>query len=592
MTISDIADVRSLVSYATVGQVDRVLRETSLNQGQIAQLLPMDAGNFTNALKDPSDTVVQKLDEVFAALHGELDRTGGLAALAVRLRRVETKNLMARIPPTWTRELLARPADDEFGVLTRASALLSILMAVPNRSQRVCRDYSDELETIVDQLILIGASPPSPRNMDALILLGSIADFAFDVVEERLHNALWSMPMGFRVWRAITTIVLRRIEAGGRSDRILRAWVEEQLNASEELRARSLFPARSLDLELAIAIPSSWSPHDNDWAARVLRSRVENTDATVRERGTAAFGLWERTMAPGGPDRGDTTQYLRTLIDQFEYEARDDDGGTATGLLWVSETLRHMIDSGQRVCNTWPDSTGTALLVVKDAVRRLDEPAPDGYSVPPRIREATRFLAEHAILQNGGVQRRQAIDALSAGSWTEAMTDVLASVLADDRSESWLRCRALFACSLLQERSREVETVLWQAFEETRRQLLSYGDHPPRGVVSEMHAVLFACGDCFGVPGAESQARRLRGRVNGMLDELMERSLHNPDLYRVARAAAYLVMVTAQTGDEVSHEFMRRLDSHPDPTTAALSAWALRQRFDQRGNVHPLYDAR
>ncbi|MGW3812089.1 hypothetical protein [Micromonospora sp. NPDC005113] len=71
-------------------------------------------------------------------------------------------------------------------------------------------------------------------------------------------------------------------------------WVAEQLNSCERLRKHSLYPARSLDLELAITIPKVWSPPERDWAGERLRSRANDPNATLREPGTAAFVLWER----------------------------------------------------------------------------------------------------------------------------------------------------------------------------------------------------------------------------------------------------------------------------------------------------------
>jgi hypothetical protein len=588
--IKDIDNAAQLVSYAAVAQVEQVRRATGLSQEQIGNLLVKykDPSNFSTALKNPPNGLLQNLDEVFAALHPELDRTGGLSALAVRLRRVETRDgLTARIPPMWTRELLARPSDDEFEVLTQASAVLSILLAVPGRGREVCDRYRDELEEIVDRLILIGASPPTPRNIDALILLGSIAVFAFDVVEDSLNKALRGMPLGFRVWRAVTTVVrLRLSQEGVHSNSDLQDWVRTQLDAAEDLRVASLYPARSLDLELAVAVPPEWSPPGDDWVGRVLRTRAENTKATVRERGTAALGLWERAVKHGQQDRVDVENHLRELIDCFRSEA-EDVGDVAIGLRWVATTLQYVVDTGRAVCNRWPETDDPCLRVARDAAKSLDDRTAD--AVPERILKSTKLLVEHALLQNAGVYRRQAIDTLSAGSWTAPVSQAFDRALTHDDSEPWLRCRALFAIGFLQERQPSIERILKLACQRAKRRLDSRADDPPRGAISEMHAALFACGDCFGVPGAESQARRLRTALNGMLHELLARSRDMPALNRVAHAATYFVTVTAQTRDGTSQQILENLEDHPDLTTSSLSKWALEHRFDSKGNVRPLH---
>src|SRR4029453_1329128 len=85
--------------------------------------------------------------------------------------------------------------------------------------------------------------------------------------------------------------------------------------------------ARSLDLELAIAIPGSWTTPTNDWAAQLLVQRASDPGANLRERGTAAFGLWERAFTGAGnaSDRpakeAQARRQIATIIKDLESEA-------------------------------------------------------------------------------------------------------------------------------------------------------------------------------------------------------------------------------------------------------------------------------
>ena len=64
-----------------------------------------------------------------------------------------------------------------------------------------------------------------------------------------------------------------------------------------------MYAGRSLDLELAISVPAEWSPPDDDWVGETPLERAWNNNATIRERGTAAMGLWQRAMTCGPADR-------------------------------------------------------------------------------------------------------------------------------------------------------------------------------------------------------------------------------------------------------------------------------------------------
>ena len=40
-------------------------------------------------------------------------------------------------------------------------------------------------------------------------------------------------------------------------------------------------------------------PAKDDWVSQALLARARNNEATIRERGTAAMGLWQRALAEG-----------------------------------------------------------------------------------------------------------------------------------------------------------------------------------------------------------------------------------------------------------------------------------------------------
>jgi hypothetical protein len=176
--------------------------------------------------------------------------------------------------------------------------------------------YDQELAMLVRRLILISVAPPAAKNIDAQIMLGILASYAFDSTRQLLDLELRASPLGFRVWRAITELVkLSREEDYGTN--VLKPWVRQLIRDSEGLRQTSLYPGRSLDLELAITIPAAWSPPGQDWAGKALLTRARNVEATLRERGTAAMGLWERAIREKRADLADTEVQLRDLITEF-----------------------------------------------------------------------------------------------------------------------------------------------------------------------------------------------------------------------------------------------------------------------------------
>ncbi|MFI7487751.1 hypothetical protein ACIBXA_05135 [Micromonospora echinaurantiaca] len=585
----DITQPSQLLHYAAAAQLEQVRAATAITNDQVAQYMKVDKGTFSRMLRDLSDPErLRQLDDIILTVVPELDRTGGLSSLAVRLRRMDIGIAASAMPAHRRRRMLKRPPVDELDVLAKASTLLFKIRRVPGLAKQVCERNAAELDDVVQRLILIGAAPPTPDNVDALILLGSLAgvtDFAFQVIEHSLERALANHPLGFRMWRAVTTIV-RLNDANPYSVQSIKPWVQAQLEAAEERRERSLFPARSLDLELAIAIPPHWSePGEENWADDVLRRRADNTRATVRERGTAAMGLWERAVRLGDDDHlVRTERYLRQLIKSYREEV---DGGDAlAGLGWVATALEQALNGGEAVPTGWSGGDEPCLGVVRSAVATLET----GF-LPPAILRSTQYLVEQALLQNAGQHRRNALDTLLAGGYTKPVINALNKALTHQQSEEWLRCRALFAISFLQDRERGTEQILNRACERAKYHFdwhLRQSNGVPRGVVSEMHAALFAIGDCFGAVGAEEPARRLRNRLNPQLEDLLEKSAADASLHRVARAAAYLVAVTAEGGDGTSRPLLERVVHHPDRATAELGEWALR-RFE-KDKVKPLHE--
>src|SRR5262249_35681229 len=198
-------------------------------------------------------------------------------------------------------------------------------------------------DAVVKRLILVGVSPPTPHSVEALILLGSLASHAFDEARHSLDNALRNEPFGFRVWRGITSIV--HTSMVGRPNHFpdrLSVWIQRQLKDAPKLRVDSLYPARSLDLELAITIPPEWTGKGPDWADEALRARVGLAGATGRERATAALGLWERALnRQSAASRITVKRYLRELVSQFRGMggASPTVDHPAAELQWVADTV-------------------------------------------------------------------------------------------------------------------------------------------------------------------------------------------------------------------------------------------------------------
>jgi hypothetical protein len=535
-----------------------------------------------------------RFDGAAITLAPDLAVRGGLVSLAARLRGVEISEV--RYPPAWTRELLQTRPVEAVGVLAQASALLSAFETAHTEAGRVALQYKDELAAVVDRLIKVGVAPPTARSVEALLLLGSLSHYAFNVVSEKLAAELRGT-LGFRVWRAVTKVVRLRDTTGREGHlptRNLPDWVRLQLADAEVLRAESLYPARSLDLELALNVPPAWSTPDNDWIGRLLLERAKNGEATVRERGTAALGLWERAVEQMRTE--DVRRELEVLVRDFEAEASQKE--TATGLRWVAACLKQNMRSGKDVCTVWPEIDVRCLSVTRKAMCALD--------VPDSIADGTRVLLEHSILQNAGVHRRRVIDTLRVGGWTEQATRVLGRVVEDPDSEAWLRCRALFAIGFLQERGTGVQAILKRACELARARLAL--PEPPRAQVSEVHAALFAIGDCFGAEGAQEGAKWIRRKLNEprrdlgafppteaeqpcLLRDLVDISKGKKALYPIARAAAYMVAFTAAkptddpAEDDHSDALLAELEKHDDMATQKVATLGSKRLNDLRHDL-------
>jgi hypothetical protein len=611
----DVADITSsaqLLRYAAAGQLEQLRRQRpDLTQGDIGKgagfgANQRSAGSALSAALRREFTAAQlsKMDDILGALlvpAPDMEGTGGLSSLDLRLsadrgRTVRGTSLAVHVPPSWTRGILKDPPPGEAGVLIQASALLSAFTAAsqmdkPGISVAGVRDrYRNELEQLVRRLILIYVAPPTSVNNDAQIMLGCLASYAFEQMKGRLEAELQYSPLGFRVWRAITKLVT--FSEPEHAD-ALKAWVRRLVGYSEALRKRSLYAGRSLDLELAITVPPSWSPPEDDWVGQALRARMWNNDATIRERGTAAMGLWQRAIEQERPNLKDTEEDLRRLINTFREPSTRPDA--AAGLRWVAATLEHVIEKQARVCNEWPDIGEPWFQHVQQAADELNHAA-----IPDHLLAGTKNLFRHMILQNAGVYRRQAIETVITSGWTEPIAWALEALLRKEENEAWLRIRAEFALGFLQRPSRQVEGALTKAcldaFERLNLGGIPHDVPPPRSHVTEVHSALFAVGDCFGVTGAEERARTARETLRDVLTKLADMAGDRAKiLRRAARAAAYVLTVTAQPSEprekDLSQELLEKLSRHPDPVTAHLSQWTLSFRFVPDGTVRPLLAA-
>jgi hypothetical protein len=604
--VDDVSSSEQLLRYALAGQL-ALLEERGYKQGEIAVGAGLgrdsrSAGSaISRALQNgPRPQDLPGLDEIIGTLNPDLDDTGTLSSLALRLSAgrpgtIVASPLAARVPPSWTRKILADQPSDEIEVLLQASALLSEFMAAGKMGTAntiTIRDrYREELKLLIRRLILISAAPPTSRNHDAQILLGMLGGYALEPVMDPLDSQLRYSPMGFRVWRAITKLV--RVAEDSKHSDTLKNWVRQLTADSGKLRHYSLYPGRSLDLELAITVPADWSPPGDDWATEALLARARDKDATLRERSTAAMGLWQRAAGQGRTEQKQARENLHQLIAEFKDPTTRPD--IRSGLQWLAVTLEYVMGAEAEVCNEWPDVDEDWFRHVQAAAADLDK-----HGIPEHLLTGTKNLFRHMILQNAGVHRREAIETVVTSGWTEPVAMALGSLLRAEQNETWLRIRAEFALGFLQRhRDLSVEADLINACEHAYRNVQrgeTASERVPRAHLTEMHASLFAVGDCFGVAGAGDQARKVRERLRQILTDLANAEGERAKrLRRPARAAAYLLTATAQPAvdgrKDLSQELLEKMSHYPDAPTARLSRWALSFRFDPDGEIRPFLAA-
>jgi hypothetical protein len=603
--VEEIDNSDRLICYATAGQLSWLQDKYSdASQARVAYAAGMgsslaNAGSVLSAaLKDHlTSSQLLKLDGVIGALLTDMDGTGGLCSLALRLsaaHREATKDnsLITRVPTSWLGKILADPPGGDAGVLLQASALVAAFQAASKmpasrtKIQAIRNEYSQHIDDLVERLIYVGIGPPTARNYDAQNLLGMLSGYAFnEQMQRRLDSQLRESPLGFRVWRAVTKLVMLNGESSHSGP--LKGWVRGLVQDAEDLRSSSIYPGRSLDLELAITVPASWPSPNADWVAEALLRRAKSAEATIRERGTAVMGLWQRALNGEQSELAAVRAELNELIDEFmDPDTRPD---AAAGLQWIAVTLKDVMDREAIVCNTWPAVDAPWFRNVEAATRVIDRAF-----IPDHLRAGAKILFQQMLLQNAGVYRRHAIETVVTSCWAEPVIKALRHLLRVE-TESWLRIRALFALSFLQ-RPDLVENDLVEGcktayanLELDKRPTIQ----PPRTRITEMHAALFAVGDCFGVVSAEDIAGRVRKQLEAILTALAGEK--DSDLYRVVRAVAYALIFTAQPRKgrrkDFSHDLLEKLQDHPDREVARLSSWALGFRFAPDGQIRPLLAA-
>jgi hypothetical protein len=611
--ITDISSADQLLRYAAAGQL-LPLEENGYTHERIAVgaglgSLPRSAGPVLATALRSRFTAKQLsgLDEIIGALAPELDRAGRLSSLAVRLSadqradngeshaaRFRETVLPLRVPPSWTRRMLASHPATETGVLMDASGVLSEFVAAGRMGQPgaiggLRRRHATDLDGLTRRLILLSSGPPTWRNYEAQTLLGMLASYAFDQVRDSLERKLRYSPLGFRIWRAVTRLVQFSEDEPRTED--IRDWVRELLRDSGGLRKRSLHAGSSYDLELALTVPLAWSPPGDDWVGEALRRRARDPEVTLRERGTAVMGLWQRAVTVGHPDLTDIETELRELIADFK--AADSRPDARLGLQWIAATLEHVIDMRTAVCNDWPDVDEPWYRHVRNAADELGKGG-----IPGHLLAGTKNLFLHMILQNAGMYRRHAIETVVTSGLNRPVAAALVSLLRNETQEAWLRVRVQAALGFMQRNDVSAQTDLTRACLQAHRKLASAASlqPPERAITTEVHASLFAVADCFGAATGGTRGRDARELLRPALTGLAEaKGDHAAILRRPTRAAAYLLALTAQPRlngkKDLSEELLERLASHPDPVTRRLSSWVLSFRFADDGTVRPLLAA-
>jgi hypothetical protein len=306
----------------------------------------------------------------------------------------------------------------------------------------------------------------------------------------------------------------------------------------------------------------------------------------------AAMGLWQRAVNGDRTNLKNTEDRLQQLITEFKDPKTRTDA--PAGLRWAAATLERIMEQeDDPVCNDWPNPGEAWFDHVQEAAEELE-------GIPDHLLPGTRNLFRHMILQNAGVYRRQAIETVAASGWSAPVADALGALLEKEKDEAWLRIRAQFALGYLMRTDWQVARVLtdscMDAYKTLKLDQLPDDASPPRQDVTQMHATLFAIGDCFGAAGAEQRAGDVREKLRPILIALANTEGDRARfLRRPVRAAAYLLTVTAQPREgkkpDLSEELLERLKDHRDVVTRRLSEWALSFRFTSDGLVRPLLTA-
>jgi hypothetical protein len=611
--VTEISSASELIRYAAAGQL-QLLMDQGYTQERIAYGAGLgstfrSAGPVlaTSLRSGFSFKQLHGLDEIVGALAPELDRAGQLSSLAFRLladQRPENRGsqavrpgeptLTTSIPPSWTRRMLGDPAVSEIEVLTQAAGLLAEFatagrLGQPGAVSTLRSRYGRDLELLSRRLTLASVGPPTWRSYEAQTLLGMLAVHTFDQVKDPLERTLRYSPVGFRVWRAITRFV--KLSEDGAHTEPVREWVYELLRDAGELRKRSLHAGSGYDLELALAVPPAWSGPGDDWVAEVLRARLSDHEATLRERGTAAMGLWQRALTEERPDLKDLESELRDLIADFK--AADSRPDARAGLRWIAATLESVIDERKPVCDRWPEVDEPWYRHVQQASAELDR-----VGIPTHLVAGTKRLFLHMVLQNAGMYRRHAIETVVASGLNRPVATALVSLLRAEPQEAWLRVRVQECLGFMQRNDVSAQTDLTRACLRAYENMSSAaaGRAPARSLTTEMHASLFAVGDCFGAATGGELGRDARDLLRPALTGLANATGDQAAmLRRPARAAAYLLALTAQPRQggrqDLSEELLGKLADHPDPVTSRLSRWVLSFRFADDGTVRPLLAA-
>lgn len=464
--INSIGSADELIRYAVAAQLSRLSED--IPHGAVAEAAGMSQSSLSNKLTGVQSDGTERtfdyqqlraLDQAFTALsprsaRPRLQHVGGLRSLGARVRSLDISEVLADAPAEWTDEWVRddAPPRTEFELLGQASALLNTFMTASRAGRReleVQAAFADPTKWTAQRLIMLGGSPPTSRNVDALIVLGGLTRYSFRRVSQILERAIRDSPLGFRAWRAVSKLVRIKREPDSEIDRELRRWVPRLLKDAEELRPKSLYPGRSLDLEVAANVPQEWAPAE---IRDFLYARARSQKVTPRERGTAAHVMWTRAVEQNDAHYLDETrQLLHRVIAQFLKRPRAD---VTAGERWVATTLETVMEQGIQVCDHFPDIGEEWQQVAQSHLSAIS-----ASPLPRHLTSATQFLAEHAIFQNSGVERRRAIDTLQAAGLLDVVTRAFADIIKDS-DQTWLRIRAIFALGFLQDPSQLVQQTL------------------------------------------------------------------------------------------------------------------------------------